>query len=79
MRLVLVLLAVGLLAACAREPRVESSTTDVVTVRFFEGNQDTASKKANDECGRYNKHARLRTVNSENTGERVAIYDCLPN
>lgn len=79
MRFALALLAAILLAACAREPRVQSSTTDVVTVRFFEGEQDAADKKASDECARYNKHSRLRTINTENTGDRVAIYDCLPN
>jgi hypothetical protein len=70
--------AVGLLAACASGPRVESSTTDVVTVSYFEGQSSAAESKARDECNRYGKRARFRNTTGGNTGERLGIYDCLP-
>jgi len=78
MRTVILLGAAVLLAACSREPRVESSTQDVVTVRYFEGEASTAESKARDECSRYGKRARFRNTTSDNTGERMGIYDCLP-
>lgn len=77
MHFILVMLAAVLLAACAREPRVVAATTDVVTVRYFEGSDRSASQKASDECAKYGKRARLRNVNSEQTGEKTAIYDCV--
>jgi hypothetical protein len=78
MRIVLVFLAGAVLAACAREPRVESSTTDVVTVSYFEGESDAAAAKAREECNRYGKRARFRNTSGGSTGERLGIYDCLP-
>lgn len=66
------------LAACSREPRVESSTTDVVTVKYFEGEQSVADAKAREECNKYGKRARFRNTSSSSTGDRLGIYDCLP-
>ena len=70
--------AAGLLAACSSAPKVESSTTDVVTVSYFEGQSGEAEAKARDECSRYGKRARFRNTTGGNTGERLGIYDCLP-
>ena len=70
--------AAGLLAACSSGPRVESSTTDVVTVSYFEGQGSSAEAKAREECNRYGKRARFRNTTGGNTGERLGIYDCLP-
>jgi hypothetical protein len=77
MKKLLVVLAFGLLAACAREPRVQSSTIDVVTVRYFEGEDSAAARKASDECSRYGRRARLRNTNANSSGERDAIFDCI--
>ncbi len=70
--------AAGLLAACSSGPRVESSTTDVVTVSYFEGQSGAAESKARDECARYGKRVRFRNTSSSGTGERLGIYECLP-
>ena len=78
MRFALMLIAGIALAACAREVRVESSTTDVVTVKYFEGESSAAEAKAREECNKYGKRARFRNTSSGSTGERVGIYDCLP-
>lgn len=74
----LALSAFVLLAACQREPRVQSSTIDVVTVRYFDGQEAAALRKATDECARYNRRARLRNASNANSGDRDGIYDCLP-
>lgn len=78
MKKFLVLGALVALAACQREPDVRSSTTDVVTVRYFDGQEDAALRKATDECAKYNRRARLRNASNANSGERDGIYDCLP-
>jgi hypothetical protein len=65
------------LAACQREPDIRSSTVDVVTVRYFDGQENAAARKASDECARYNRRARLRNASNSNSGERDAIYDCI--
>jgi hypothetical protein len=78
MRLAVVLVAGVVLAACAREVRVESSTTDVVTVKYFEGESSAAEAKAREECNKYGKRARFRNTQGGTTGERLGIYDCLP-
>lgn len=70
--------AAGLLVACSSGPRVESSTTDTVTVSYFEGQSGAAEAKARDECSRYGKRARFRNTTGGNTGDRLGIYDCLP-
>lgn len=73
-----VVLGLILLAACAGEPRVSSSTTDAVTVQYSGDASSAAAQKAADECARYNKRARLRNVTNEaNTSGRMAIYDCV--
>jgi hypothetical protein len=77
MKKIFVLGALVLLAACQREPDIRSSTVDVVTVRYFDGQEDAALRKASDECGRYNRRARLRNASNSNSGERDAIYDCI--
>jgi hypothetical protein len=78
MRLAVILVAGVVLAACAREVRVESSTTDVVTVKYFEGESSAAEAKAREECNKYGKRARFRNTQGGTTGERLGIYDCLP-
>jgi hypothetical protein len=75
---ILAVAAAGALAACSSGPRVESSTTDAVTVSYFEGQSGAAESKARDECSRYGKRARFRNTTGGNTGERLGIYDCLP-
>lgn len=65
------------LAACSMEPRVASSTTDVVTVKYFGDEYDAAERQAREECDRYAKRAKLRTVSSGSSGERMAIFDCV--
>ena len=78
MRFTLLLLAGMALVACAREVRVESSTTDAVTVSYFEGESSAAEAKAREECNKYGKRARFRNTQGGTTGERLGIYDCLP-
>ena len=78
MRTVILLAGAVILAACAREVRVESSTPDVVTVSYFEGESGAAESKARDECSRYGKRTRLRNTTGTGTGERLGIYECLP-
>jgi hypothetical protein len=78
MKTLLALGALVLLAACQREPRVQSSTIDVVTVRYFDGQEDAALRTARDECARYNRRARLRNASNTHSGDRDGIYDCLP-
>lgn len=78
MRYAIVIAAAGLLAACSSGPRVESSTTDVVTVSYFEGQSSAAESKAREECARYGKRVRFRNTTGSGTGERLGIYDCLP-
>ena len=78
MRFALMLVAGMALAACAREVRVELSTTDVVTVKYFEGESSAAEAKAREECNKYGKRARFRNTQGSSTGERLGIYDCLP-
>jgi hypothetical protein len=78
MKKLFALSALVLLAACQREPGVRSSTIDVVTVRYFDGQEDAALRKATDECAKYNRRARLRNASNSNSGERDGIYDCLP-
>jgi hypothetical protein len=77
MRIVVLLASVLLVAACQRDVRVSSSTTDNVTVRYFEGQSGAAEATARDECSRYGKRARLRNTTGEGTGERMAIYECI--
>jgi hypothetical protein len=50
---------------------------DVVTVRYFDGQEDAAARKASDECARYNRRARFRNAANSNSGDRDAIYDCI--
>jgi hypothetical protein len=78
MRIAIAVLASLLVVACARETRVESSTTDAVTVSYFEGEQSAAEGKAREECNKYGKRARFRNTAASSTGDRLAIYDCLP-
>lgn len=77
MKKLLALSALVLLAACQREPSIQSSTMDVVTVRYFDGQDDAAARKAADECARYNRRARFRNASSSGSGDRDAIYDCI--
>lgn len=79
MRMAIVLVATVFLASCAREPVVMTSTIDVVTLRYFGDADKEAAQKASDECGKYNRRARYRNAHATGTGEREAIYDCLPN
>jgi uncharacterized lipoprotein YajG len=78
MKKLLALSALVLLAACQREPDVRSSTIDVVTVRYFDGQENAALRKATDECAKYNRRARLRNASGSSSGDRDGIYDCLP-
>jgi hypothetical protein len=77
MKKLLALSALVLLVACQRTPDVRSSTMDVVTVRYFDGQEDAAARKAADECARYNRRARFRNASNSNSGDRDAIYDCI--
>jgi hypothetical protein len=77
MKSLLALSALVLLAACQREPRVQSTTMDVVTVRYFDGQEDAAARKAADECSKYGRRARFRNASNSNSGDRDAIYDCI--
>lgn len=78
MRIALAIVAGVALAACAREVSVQSSTTDAVTVKYFEGESSAAEAKAREECNTYGKRARFRNTQGGSTGERLGIYDCLP-
>jgi outer membrane murein-binding lipoprotein Lpp len=78
MRIAMVVLASVLVVGCSHEPRVESSTTDAVTVSYFEGQQSSADAKAREECSKYGKRARFRNTSSSSTGDRFGIYECLP-
>jgi len=63
------------LAACANYARVESTSTDGVTVAYPEGSASAAESLANDECRKYGKRAALRSVHA-NSSEKMGIYDC---
>ncbi|HEX6979607.1 MAG TPA: hypothetical protein VF342_09930 [Alphaproteobacteria bacterium] len=76
MRWMLLATAVVVLTACAREPRVQSSTLDVVTVRYFGDGGSAVDDKAREECGRYGRRAIFRNNISEAGGDKLAIYDC---
>ena len=65
------------LAGCSREPRIISSTIDVVTVRYWGDAAGAAAAKAREECARYGRRAKYRTANAGSTGEQEAIYDCI--
>lgn len=65
------------LAGCAAEPRVMSSTIDAVTVRYPSGEQSVADHRAAQECTRYAKRSRLRSVHDDSDGWKMAIYDCI--
>ncbi|HSE77449.1 MAG TPA: hypothetical protein VLG66_05560 [Alphaproteobacteria bacterium] len=65
------------LGGCSREPRVFSSTVDVVTVRYWGDASEAAEVAAREECAKYGRRARFRTANSWSTGEQDAIFDCI--
>ena len=65
------------LVGCSREPRILSSTIDVVTVRYWGDAADAAEAKAREECARYGRRAKSRASNAGSTGEQEAIYDCI--
>jgi len=71
----LALAAVFLLAACANYARVESTSTDGVTVMYPEGSQARAAQLAEDECRKYGKRASLRSTHA-NSNEKLGIFDC---
>ena len=71
----LALASIFLLAASANYARVESSSTDGVTVMYPEGSQQRAAALAEDECRRYGKRASLRSVHT-NSNEKLGIFDC---
>ena len=71
----LALAAVFLLAACANYARVESTSTDGVTVMYPEGSQARAAQLAEDECRKYGKRSSLRSTHT-NSNEKLSIFDC---
>ena len=72
---VTLLAAALVLAACSNYARVESSSTDGVTVMYPEGSQGRAAELAADECRKYGKRSALRSTH-ENSNEKYGIYDC---
>ncbi len=69
--------ALGLaLAACTSGARVDSTSTDGVTLLYPEGDRAEAERLAIAECQKYNKRARVRSV-SDRSSEKFAIYDCI--
>ena len=62
-------------AACANYARVESTSTDGVTVMYPEGSSVAAESLAQDECRKYGKRAALRSTH-DRSSEKLGIYDC---
>jgi len=79
MRYGIFVLAAGLLAACAGDVRTVAATRDTVTLEYSGDQESKATAQARDACAQYNKHAKLRTVNTQPNGPRMAIYDCIPD
>jgi hypothetical protein len=65
------------LASCAGGSRVESASSDAVTVRHSVDSGSDASSQATRECQNFGKKARLRSTHSDSTSSQVSIYDCV--
>lgn len=76
MRALLLVAAVSL-AGCSTAPEVNSSTTDAVTVTYYEGQAAAGERKAAEECARYGKRARFRVVHDATPGAKMAFFDCV--
>ena len=75
MRLPIFLATALALAACANYARVDSTSTDGVTVLYPEGSSARAEALAQDECRKYGKRAALRSTH-DRSSEKLGIYDC---
>jgi hypothetical protein len=75
MRIALALLAVVALAACG--PKLVSSTSDNVAFQYSGDQSRDVEERARTECGNHGKRARLRSLNTQPDGKRLAIYDCV--
>jgi hypothetical protein len=64
------------LTACAGGLKVESASSDAVTIRHS-ADRD-ASAQATHECQNFGKKARLRSTHSDATSDQLSIYDCVP-
>jgi ABC-type glycerol-3-phosphate transport system substrate-binding protein len=64
------------LASCAGGMRVESASSDAVTIRHSPDRD--ASAQALRECQNFGKKARLRSNHSDATTDQLSIYDCVP-
>lgn len=74
---VIVGVAALVLAGCSMGPEIKSSTTDAVTLTYYEGQAADGERKAAEECNRYGKRAKLRGVHDATPGAKMAIYDCV--
>jgi hypothetical protein len=79
MRYGLLALVAGLLAACGGDVRTVAATRDNVTLEYSGDQESEAAAQAREACAQYNKRAKLRTVNTQPNGPRLAIYDCIPD
>jgi hypothetical protein len=73
--LILPLLAVVALGACASEPRVVNATPPGVSYRFAGDNVAEANLKADRYCAQYGKRARLSNV-QRGASDNIAVYEC---
>lgn len=71
------IVAMVVLTGCSREPRVMSSTMDVVTVHYFSDQFEATEAKTREECAKYGRRAKFRTAGSLSSGERDATFDCI--
>ncbi|HWI26221.1 MAG TPA: hypothetical protein VN668_04585 [Stellaceae bacterium] len=74
-RMLLVLAAVGALAACAQERTTVSAPPPGISYRFEGDNIASANQRAYEYCQQYGKRARLQTVNQSGS-DHIAIYAC---
>jgi hypothetical protein len=63
------------LASCAGGMRVESASSDAVTIRHSVDRN--ADSEATTQCQNFGKKARLRSTHSDSTTEQLSIYDCV--
>lgn len=74
-RVLFITVGVAALAACAAEPKLASNAPPGISYRV-EGNQlDNATKRAEQYCQQYRKHAQLQNVNHSGNDD-IAVYAC---
>ena len=75
-RILLVLAAAGLLAACSSQSHAISQAPPGISYRFQGDDIASTNQRANQYCQQYGRQARLQTVNHSGS-DNIAVYDCL--